>query len=132
MKLQDSNALHHLTGDIILVEGTSKNSNWVRFLQRVKKGHNSKVSHALICIEPGVFAEATSKYTVEPFLFFESRDSISELNWVVIRNKTLENNKDLRHEFKRHLEYHYGKPYLDIAALKDSVKYVLPIQKNKD
>jgi len=113
IKLRDSNRNMQWSGDIILTKSTEKFSNANVFMQRLVTGTKSSYTHALLCIVPGSFVEATIGSELKAFHYKDmERKSLDSVDWMVIRYKPLFENKfDYAEELSKSIGFHLGKGY---------------------
>ena len=111
IKLRDANKNYQQYGDIILTKSNGIISKANRLGQRALKGKKSSYTHALLCLNPGCFIEAT--FGSELLAFDYKNNEISSLDseeWKVIRYKHLKS-KLYDTDFHNAVYEHLGKAY---------------------
>lgn len=112
IKLRDANIQNQMPGDVILTRGEGLTSELIIKGQNVINAGDSTYSHVLICVLPGLFAEATGKEVINYFLITdEKRSSLDSKNWQVLRNEFVKNNTKLQSKIQSSIQYHIGKSY---------------------
>ncbi len=116
MKFSDTSIKCQKTGDIIL----TKSKKIGTLIVKGQKYYYNKIgnySHVVICVIPGIFAEATKGKLVDVFYYKEpSRSLYKAIKWKVIRNSSVASDDLIKQKIIKWISYQIGKPY-DLKGL---------------
>jgi methyl-accepting chemotaxis protein len=103
----------HIVGDIILTLGPEISSKLlVRGQKAIRWGKNAKYSHAVLCLGNGVFVESTTSKPVLAFYYKDNDRSLAKaVDWIILRNKSVESNAELQIKLLERTMYQLGKKY---------------------
>lgn len=123
-KLCDSNPFDHEVGDIILTNSIGLSAEVNKLIQKglYKANWNSKATHALLCYGNAIFCEATFNKPLSAFSFQDDNRNSNKVEYRVIRNKKLKENRNKQEELKKEMEHHLLKEYKVNLLLKIFLK----------
>ena len=129
MLISESDLRGHETGDIILSKSENKfgkyNINYQKFITKME----SNYTHVYLCVDKGVFVEATINKNIEIFSYKDDRSSINCNEWTVYRNDLFYKNEELKTRLKESIFFHLGKSY-DTGSLLLSLHHKFHQMKN--